>query len=342
MNDSFKLLSRDEFRNMVFERDQHKCLVCQAPAQDSHHIIERRLFENGGYYLENGASVCGACHLKAEQTLISCDELRQLAGITKFPLPEHFYRDQQYDKWGNIILPNGNRVKGELFNDASVQKVLEPVLHLFSNQVKYPRTFHLPWSPGATSDDRVLENVDHFVDKEVVVTLKADGENTSLYRDYLHARSLDYHPHPSRDWVKALHARIAYNIPEGWRVCAENVWAVHSIKYSHLEDYLLVFSIWDENNICLSWDDTLLYSELLELKTVPVLYRGLWNEELIKGLYQEVYDGDEMEGYVVRLAEKFHYRDFRKSIAKMVRPNHVQTHGHWMRAKLERNELRRP
>jgi hypothetical protein len=77
------LLSRDEFREGVFKRDKYKCVCCKAEGQDAHHIIERRLFPDGGYYLGNGATLCGDCHLKAEQTLISCEEIRQVAGIEK-------------------------------------------------------------------------------------------------------------------------------------------------------------------------------------------------------------------------------------------------------------------
>ena len=37
-----KLLSRDDFRNSVFERDGHKCLFCDHTEKlDAHHIIER-------------------------------------------------------------------------------------------------------------------------------------------------------------------------------------------------------------------------------------------------------------------------------------------------------------
>lgn len=41
-----------------------------------------------------------------------------------------------------------------------------------------------------------------------------------------------------------------------------------------------------------------------------------------------LHDGDEMEGYVVRLAEEFHYGAFRR-VAKYVRPNHVTSNSHW-------------
>ena len=42
--------------------------------------------------------------------------------------------------------------------------------------MKYPRSFHLPWSRGYTDDDKVARNVNHFIGKEVVVTEKLDGE----------------------------------------------------------------------------------------------------------------------------------------------------------------------
>ena len=32
-----KLLTRDEFREGVFKRDAHKCVICGEPAKDAHH-----------------------------------------------------------------------------------------------------------------------------------------------------------------------------------------------------------------------------------------------------------------------------------------------------------------
>jgi hypothetical protein len=135
---------------------------------------------------------------------------------------------------------------------------------------KYPRTWHLPWSPGATSDDVTLDSVACFSDRRVIVTEKMDGENTTLYRDHLHARSLDSAHHPSRNWVKAMHGEIAHLIPDKWRVCGENLYARHSLGYDELPSYFLLFSIWSEANICLSWDDTIEWAELLGLSTAPV------------------------------------------------------------------------
>lgn len=337
----FKLLSRDQFRETVFKRDSYKCLVCNSPAKDAHHIIERRLFPDSGYYLENGASVCEKCHIEAEQTLISCSQLRELAGITKFPIPSHLYPDQEYDKWGNIILPNNMRLQGELFNDPSVQKILQPVLHLFTNRVKYARTFHLPWSESISNDDRVLSSLDNFKNKEVIVSIKMDGENTTFYSDYLHARSIEYKPHPSRSWIKAFHSQIAHEIPKGWRVCGENLYAKHSIKYENLEHYFQVFSIWNDQNICLSWSDTIEWAKLLNLSIVPIIYQGIWDEKIIRNLYTPHFDNNECEGYVVRVADQFHYKNFKDNIGKYVRNNHISTHNHWLNKAIEVNGMKK-
>jgi hypothetical protein len=182
-----------------------------------------------------------------------------------------------------------------------------------------------------------------FGGAEAVITEKCDGENTTFYRDYLHARSLDYASHPSRDRVRALHAQIAHDIPEGWRVCGENLYAVHSIAYEALPAYFLVFSIWNDRNECLSWDDTILWAQLLGLQVVPVLYRGTWDESTVRRRDRDGQSllGGDREGYVVRLAASFHYRAFRRSVAKYVRANHVvHRDGHWTMRPVVPNHLR--
>lgn len=203
--------------------------------------------------------------------------------------------------------------------------------------VKYPRTRHLPWSLGTTNDDVKLKDLSHFNGREVVVTEKMDGENTSMYSDHIHARSIDSKHHPSRNWVKALHASVAHNIPEGWRVCGENLYARHSVSYDDLSTYFMVFSIWDEHNMALSWDETVEYTDLLGLEPVPVLWRGEWDEKIIRSL--EV-DTETSEGYVVRVTDSFSYDEFGVSLAKWVRENHVQTDTHWMHQQVVPNGLK--
>lgn len=73
------------------------------------------------------------------------------------------------------------------------------------SSIKYPRTPHLPWSPGASSDDVLLIDSQMFSGKQIVISEKMDGENTTLYTDHLHARSLDSRHHPAKTWVKQWH-----------------------------------------------------------------------------------------------------------------------------------------
>lgn len=334
------MMTRDEFRNSVFKRDNYQCVICKSTSNlDAHHIMERRLFDDGGYYLDNGATVCEKHHIECENCVISTQRIREKCNITAVVLPPHLYPDYQYDKWGNIdcgtyILP------GELFWDESVQKILKtgpygPNLELVRKQVKYPRTYHAPWSPGVTSDDRIANfSLDGM---SVVITEKLDGENTTMTRDHIYARSLDSNNHPSRNWVKNFWGMIRFDIPEGWRICGENLYAKHSIAYDSLPSYFIGFSIWNNNNICLSWNETLEYFALLGIHYPKVLYQGLWQDKL-QNIDKEL-DLNIAEGYVIRNIESFEFKNFRKNVMKWVRPNHVQTHGHWMRSEIIKNGL---
>lgn len=155
-----------------------------------------------------------------------------------------------------------------------------------------------------------------------------DGENTSIYRDHFHARSVTSRPHESQTWVKQMWGRMAHDIPEGWRICGENLYAKHSIAYDHLPSFFLGFSVWTDANECLAWDDTLDWFRLLDITPVPLLYDGLFDEKAIRALWTPSV-WSHCEGYVVRRADSFSYGEFRTKVGKFVRPRHNQTVPHW-------------
>jgi hypothetical protein len=67
-----------------------------------------------------------------------------------------------------------------------------------------------------------------------------------------------------------------------------------------LPSYFLLFSIWEENK-CLSWDETLEWAEFLGIPTVPILYRGPWDDSIIEYCFTGISQcGGDQEGYVVR------------------------------------------
>lgn len=204
-------------------------------------------------------------------------------------------------------------------------------------KLKYPRTYHFPWSLGSTDDDKILtqdEVNSIFENQLVIVTEKLDGENTTIYFDgTMHARSLDSQSNETRSWVKHLATNLIRTIPNNWRICGENVYAKHTISYDELSTYFYVFGIYDDNNNCLSWDDTVKYCHEWKLQTVPVKYYGIWDQNRIKQFNNSIgkfSSQNDCEGYVVRLSNSFHYDDFNISTAKYVRQNHVPKDAkHW-------------
>jgi hypothetical protein len=205
---------------------------------------------------------------------------------------------------------------------------------------KYQRTFHFLFSAGITSDDKIQIDYSALIGKRVIVSEKMDGECTTVYKDYSHARSLDSNNHESRNTVKGYWGERQYLIPDGWRVCGENLYAQHSIIYNNLEEYFYCFNIWNEKNECLSYDETKEWCELLNIIHVPVLYDGIFDYELFKKMFKDL-DTEKKEGFVVRLADSFHYDDFSNNVVKAVRANHVQTDEHWLNQPIIPNKLKR-
>lgn len=296
------LLSRDDFRNATFERDHFQCVVCGAPAVDAHHIIERRLFkaahEKGGYFLDNGASLCEKHHFEAEQTSISCQTIRQLCGIETIVLPEHFRSGLEYDKWGNIITPDG-RLKGELYYEMSVQSTLKNV-HFLQYAI-HPRLYHLPWSKAGAGEP-VLENDTCFEQEDVVVTLQTVGFPFTGYHNYCHGRGLD----------TALPPAIKMNLLQKLAVLDADM----RICGHYSKDHLYVSSIWIKND-CLDWAETNDFAAFLGLPLPTVLYEGIYDKNLIIDAFENgAYP--EKEGYEVRLKKGFRVFDIGKSVAVCV------------------------
>lgn len=208
--------------------------------------------------------------------------------------------------------------------------------------IKFPRTFHFNWSESVSSNDKRHLTIDQFKNKEVIGTIKRDGENTSCYTDYLHARSIDSKDHESRHWMKQYHNTFKNNIPENWIVCGENLFAKHSILYNNLKTYFEVFAIFDNERILLSWQDIEIWCELLNLTHVPVFYKGIFDIDKINSAYEEYKNNslDPVEGYVIRLSNSFPHSDYSKYTGKYVRANHIQTDNHWLHSKIIQNKIK--
>jgi len=203
---------------------------------------------------------------------------------------------------------------------------------------KYGRTYHLNWSPGATSDDKISDSVESLIGKEIVITEKLDGGNIAMTDNGLYERS--HATFSTSDWtreVRQLHdVKVRGNLSEGIFLFGEGMEAIHSIEYSNLKSYFYIFGVRD-NNIWTPWESVEEYSYLLDIPTVPVLFKGVINSEVgLKDIVDKLVSepselGGEREGIVVRNAGLFHNDDFKENVMKWVRYGHVKTDEHWTR-----------
>ena len=106
---------RPEFKEKVFARTKGKCCVpgCNCDAVDAHHILDRHLWDHGGYILSNGAALCSKHHIDAEEGRITpkqCIEYMNISPsiiekpdkITDLSFGEYYelLMDGKINKWG--------------------------------------------------------------------------------------------------------------------------------------------------------------------------------------------------------------------------------------------------
>jgi len=196
---------------------------------------------------------------------------------------------------------------------------------------KFPRTPHFSWSEGASSDDKwcspeTLAYLSSGI--EVVVTEKMDGSNYNMTRDRAYARSIDGTSHAWDTPAKAIWANIRYDIPEGYRLSGESLYGRRSVSYENLPGPFILFSIWDADNVMLSWDEMVEWAELFGLPVAPLLYRGNDFKAAIAA-WGKVKNDEISEGYVLRDAGRIPYEEYGNHVAKRVRANHVRTDDSW-------------
>ncbi len=207
--------------------------------------------------------------------------------------------------------------------------------------MKYPRTYHLPYSPGATKDDKKLFGnwFNYYIGKEIVISEKLDGENTAMTEFDVYARS---HGAPTRSpWSLNLwdpNGGLFWNLKQyighDETIYGENLYGEHSIHYDKLKSYWHMFAVNNGVN-WYSWDDVETMAKIMNVPTAPVLWRGVvTSENELKTLVDyyvmqpSVY-GPTREGVVVRVANEFPIDEFSHNVCKWVRPNHVKTDEHW-------------
>lgn len=366
--------NRKSFRSEVFSRDSHNCVVpwCKNKADDTHHIIERSLWGEGGYITENGVSVCNKHHKYAEENDIP---------------PQAFW------KWLNITDPV--TPKGVDFNCDKWGKPFDtPPWESLRNRIKYPSSRHLLplywYDENSLAEDRVenddtgLETIEDFLGKPLVITHKIDGSNCMMVSDIdnpVRARNGSSPEETMKPlykqgglyWRQKVHDKL----PENLQVFGEWCYCKHNIHYgcecdTECEDtgpnlseltgfedekaYFQIFGVYDKiYNLWLSWPETKRLAKKLGFPTTPEIYvednndnatfekneegKNIARNKLINYAREVIDNGG--EGIVVRTKYPFHYGQFSRRIGKYVRENHVKNNKkHWKYREKKTNKIK--
>jgi len=226
--------------------------------------------------------------------------------------------------------------------------ILYIIIKIMAISTKYGRTYHYPFSPGTSSDDRIQHNYWDLLKyiPELIHTEKLDGENNCLSKLGVFARS---HAAPTvSPWTESLRRfwQLVKNDLGPLEIFLENLYAVHSIEYRNLDHHFYVFAI-REGDRWLSWEETKFYAGLLDLPTVPEIKlasalsgRSAFEKEVLRlssgrGTFEpfDIHTGAQaaIEGIVTRNTAEYPVAHFSNNVFKYVRQGHVKTDQHWTR-----------
>jgi hypothetical protein len=210
--------------------------------------------------------------------------------------------------------------------------------------MKYPHTPYFTFSPSVDRDD-IREtgyfDLNNFINKDIIFTIKMDGSNCQMTNKHLAARNGMDANHLSFDLAKRYHSEIKDKINENYIIFGEWLYAKHSIQYNNLDSYFQIFAVYDGEK-WLGWKDIIQISK--DLGFLTVRYSSIYNLNNIKDLENVIIEFGESiitkgdEGIVVRNVGEF--INFKENVAKFVRANHVQTDEHWSKKKIVKNKLR--
>jgi ATP-dependent RNA circularization protein (DNA/RNA ligase family) len=219
---------------------------------------------------------------------------------------------------------------------------------------RFPHTPHIAWlAAGEPRDDKVLlpAEVKALLAGEVVLEEKLDGANLGLSLDQdgsLRAQNRGQFlngPHAGQfsrlpAWLAEHGEPIAAALSPALMLFGEWCAARHSLDYSSLPDWFLLFDVYDRQ-AGKFWSSVRrnALAENLGLCSVPELRRGHQTLPLLKTRLQSDYSrfrSGPLEGIIIRQDSA----DWCQNRAKLVRQDFTQTISeHWRRRQIEWNRL---
>lgn len=222
------------------------------------------------------------------------------------------------------------------------------------NFYRYPHTPHIKWlGKGVPRDDKVLSlsDVSTLLNSEVIIEEKIDGANLGFTLDlngniraqnrgsYLH---VPFSGQFSRlnGWLQQHKFDLLSNLSTDILVFGEWCAARHSLDYSHLADFFLLFDIYDKRESKFwSVQRRNEWAKKTGLFTVPCIQKGLFTTNSLEKVLKEtksMYRDGPVEGIVIR-KDNNQWNTMR---AKLVHADFTQTISeHWSSRVMEWNSV---
>lgn len=223
-----------------------------------------------------------------------------------------------------------------------------------SDFFRFPHTPHLKWlGEGTPRDDKVLSDSDAAVllSGDVLVEEKLDGANLGISRASDGSLRLQnrgqYLQKPLRgqftrlaSWLALHEQSLKYVLNDSLILFGEWCAARHSLDYSSLPDWFLLFDVYDrDTGVFWSSDRRNSLATEVGLQTVPMLAKGRYTVLMLEHLLMQAssrYRDGTPEGIIVRRESEL-YCDLR---AKLVRSDFTQAiKGHWRNKNIEWNYI---
>lgn len=218
---------------------------------------------------------------------------------------------------------------------------------------RFPHTPHLAWlGPNGPREDKVLDPIEvrQLLLGDVIVEEKVDGANLGFSvgddgtlraqnrGSYLDLAATHGQWKPLKRWLATRQHALVDALRPDLMLFGEWCYAVHSVPYTKLPDWFLVFDVFDHDTGAFwSADRRNELARQLDLAIVPEFGRGRFDLGALKALLDRsrLSEGP-TEGLYVRREEG----DQLLQRAKLVRPEFVQSVGdHWSKRSIEPNQL---
>ncbi|MCI0527003.1 MAG: RNA ligase family protein [Nitrospira sp.] len=193
------------------------------------------------------------------------------------------------------------------------------------------------------------DELHRLLNGEVFVEEKMDGANVGIIRHKKgftlqkrgslvgaseHAQFQFFH-----NWANYQNYTKLMALPEGFTVYGELLYAVHSIYYGALPDWVLVFEVWDSGREkYLDYPERYDFCHNYGLEMVPLVAQGYFRvEELASLVPKESAYGEMAEGIVLK-----RYRKGECLRGKIVKPEFIkmlEESEHWVHNEIRRNNV---